>query len=391
MKKSMAFVITLCTVMLVGYSTTLQGVSADTAGQQNGFAAQAKQAILIEPSTGRVLYEKNADEEMVPSSMTKILAVIPVFERLKEGRLQLSDKLPVSENAWRQEGSRMFLEPNTMVSIEDLLRGIIVQSGNDATTVLAEGIGGNEANFAEEMNAWAQKVGATHSHFKNASGLPEEGQYSTARDMAIISQYLVENYPQFYPLFAERDFRYNNIKQGNRNPLLYKTSLKADGIKTGNSNSGGFGMVGSATQNGMRLIVVVNGTSSMNERSKASEQLLLWGFREFKKQRLFEAGQVVGDAKVWLGRESTVPLVVPENIDMVLSMTERKNMQARIAYHNPVEAPLKEGDKIGTLTLLLPDKFEKTYPLVAGKSVGEVGVFGRVASALNYVIWGTSQ
>lgn len=354
-------------------------------------AEGAKQVILVEMDTGRVLLEKNADELMAPSSMAKIVSVMPVFERLREGRLSLNDKFPVSVKAWKQEGSRTFLEPNTTATVEDLLRGVIIQSGNDATTVLAESIAGSEANYAEEMTLLAKSLGAENTSFGNASGLPHPKSHSTARDLALLSRILIRKYPQFYSLFAEREFTYNKIRQGNRNPLLYKSNMNVDGIKTGVTDLGGYGIVASAVENGMRLVLVVNGTKNVHDRSRISETLLRWGFREFQKYRLFSAGDVLGEANVWLGTESKVKLVVPEDITMVFSYIECKKVKANLVYMDPIQAPIQEGQQIAKIVLDIEGQDAIEFPVVAGNAVGEVGSFGRAISALHFLLWGTGQ
>lgn len=357
----------------------------------DGLTDGAAQIILMDMNSGRVLLEKNGHEKMHPSSMTKVPALFPLFERLKQGRLTLDDKLPVSVRAWKQEGSRMFLEPNTSVSIGDLMRGIIVQSGNDATTVVAEGLAGTEEQYAHEMNQYLEKVGIKNSHFINASGLPDDNHFTTAYDMARMAVELIGRYPEYYPIFSEKNFTYNNIRQGNRNPLLYKRGLPVDGIKTGQSSMGGYGIVASAKQNDLRLIVVVNGTQSVNDRSRISENILRWGFREFKEYKLFDAGEVLDYVNVWLGNEAKVPLIVPENISLTLSYREYSKLKMRIKYMSPIAAPLMAGQEIGKLIIEVPGTAPLEYPLVAGTSVEEVGMFGRALSTIYYTIWGVGK
>jgi len=367
-------------------------VSASLAGEPDAVAmAGAKQIFLVDYDTGRVLLEKNADERISPSSMTKILTVMLVFERLKKDRLKLSDTLLVSPRAWQQEGSRMFLNPNTLVSIDDLLKGIVIQSGNDATSVIAEGLSSSEAQFANEMTAFAKELGATNSHFTNASGLPEEQHYTTARDLALLGAALIRRYPEFYPMFSVQEFTYNNIRQGNRNPLLYKKGVPVDGIKTGMSSTGGYGIVASGEVNGLRLILVLNGMESMNARSQIADSLLSWGFREFKKYKLASKGQVLASADVWLGVEGQVPLVLQNDISVLMSFKEYDQLKTKIVYQNPVEAPVQAGQILGKLVVEMPGQKPLEYPLVAGKAVEEVGVFKRVLSAVNHVIWGSSK
>ncbi len=354
---------------------------------------RAKQIIVMEVQSGQVLYEKNADEKMAPSSMIKILTIIPLFQRLKDGRLKLTDTFSVSANAWKshtKEESSMFLEPNTTVTIEDLLRGVIVQSGNDACTVIAEGLAGEEEAYARELTELAQKLGAVNTVCKNASGMPHADQYSTARDLAIIAREIINQFPEYYPLFKEIDFTYNNIKQGNRNPLLYKEGLGVDGLKTGSTDAGGFGMVASAEKDGMRLIVVINGTKNMNERSKVGEYLIRWGFREFKRHKVFAKGQVVDNANVWLGKKSTVPLVAAQDISLLLPSSAKAELKAQITYHGPIGAPIKQGQEVGTLTVTGTNVTPITIPLAAGEDVEEVGVTTRVSSAIKYLLLGAN-
>jgi len=367
-------------------------VSDSLAGEPDAAAmAGAKQIFLVDYDTGRVLLEKNADERISPSSMTKILTVMLVFERLKKDRLKLSDTLLVSPRAWQQEGSRMFLNPNTLVSIDDLLKGIVIQSGNDATSVIAEGLSSSEAQFANEMTAFAKELGATNSHFTNASGLPEEQHYTTARDLALLGAALIRRYPEFYPMFSVQEFTYNNIRQGNRNPLLYKKGVPVDGIKTGMSSTGGYGIVASGEVNGLRLILVLNGMESMNARSQIADSLLSWGFREFKKYKLGSKGQVLASADVWLGVEGQVPLVLQNDISVLMSFKEYDQLKTKIVYQNPVEAPVQAGQILGKLVVEMPGQKPLEYPLLAGKAVEEVGFFKRVLSAVNHVIWGSSK
>lgn len=353
----------------------------------------AKQIIVMEAESGQVLYEKNADEKMMPSSMIKILTIIPVFQRLQDGRLKLGDTLSVSVEAWRSHGkeeSRMFLEPNTAVTIEDLLRGIIVQSGNDACTVVAEGLGGTEEQYAQELTDLAQNLGASNTVVKNASGMPHEDQYTTAKDLAIIARTIITKYPEYYPLFKEVDFTYNNIRQGNRNPLLYKEGLGVDGLKTGSTDAGGFGMVTSAEKDGMRLIIVINGTKNVNERSRVGEYLVRWGFREFKRHKVFVKGQTVDTANVWLGKKSTVPLIASKDISLLLPHSAKAELKAQITYHGPIAAPIKQGQEAGTLTVTGVNILPITIPLIVGEDVEEVGPMARISSALRYILLGAN-
>ena len=276
----------------------------------------AKQAILIDNATGAVLFEKDADMLMEPSSMSKIMTIYMIFERLADGSLKLDDTLPVSEKAWRKGGSKMFVKVGDRVSVEDLLRGIIIQSGNDATIVIAEGLAGDEKSFAAEMTDRARELGLESSMFTNASGWPDEDHRVTARDMALLAKLTIENFPQYYGYYAELEFIYNGIRQGNRNPLLYK-NMGADGLKTGHTVNAGYGLTASAIRDGRRLILVINGLGSASGRSREAERLIEFGFREFSNYALFEAGEAIGEADVWLGDAATGPVARGAGADAV--------------------------------------------------------------------------
>jgi len=377
-------------VLCVGFSLLS---SAMQRPQPHPILDLAKQIIVMEADSGQVLYEKNADEKMHPSSMIKILTVFPVFQRLKDGRLKLNNTFSVSAEAWRShtpEESRMFLEPNTLVTIEDLLRGIIIQSGNDACSVIAEGLAGTEEGYAQELTELARKLEAKDTICMNASGMPAEGQYTTARDLALIARQILIQFPEYYPLFKEIDFTYNNIKQGNRNPLLYKPDLGVDGFKTGSTTLGGFGMVGSAQKNGMRLIIVINGTKNVNDRSKVGEYLIRWGFREFKRQIVVTKDQVLDQANVWLGKKPTVPLIASQDISLVLPHSAKVDLKAQLTYLSPLSAPLKKGQEVGTLTVTNPTLPPISIPVLVGEDIEEVNPLVRVSSALRYLLLGTS-
>ena len=297
------------TVVLAAIAAMLVAVPAARA-----FETPAKAAIIIDLRTGSVLFEKNADERMPPSSMSKIMTAYVVFQALKKGDLRLDDQLVVSERAWRIQGSKMFVPLGERVKVEDLLRGMIIQSGNDACIVLAEGLAGSEEAFAERMNVVARDLGLTGSNFRNASGWPDPQHYTTARDLMTLARRLILDYPELYKFYAEKDFTYGKdekgvpIKQGNRNPLLYKNT-GADGIKTGHTEEAGYGLTASAVREGRRVITVMNGWASMRIRAEESERLMDWAFREFGTYTVFKAGQPVDKAEVWLGQQQTVPLV----------------------------------------------------------------------------------
>lgn len=350
----------------------------------------AREAILVDYDTGAVLYAKNADEHMAPSSMAKMMTLYILFERLKEGRVKLDDTLAVSEKAWRTGGSKMFVMVGSRVRIEDLIQGIAVQSGNDACVVVAEGLDGSEQAFAEEMNKEAQKLGLKDSHFTDASGLPDPNQYMTARDLALLAHHLMQDFPKEYHYFSEINFTYNNIKQGNRNPLLYK-NLQVDGIKTGHTEAGGYGLTASALRNGRRLIVVLNGMHSVNERSRESEKLLDWGYREWGNYTLFKTGEKVADADVWLGVNPSVPLVTDRNLTVTLPRAAREKMKVTASYDNPIPAPVAKGAAVGTVRVEAPDVPTVELPLKAGNSIDRLGFTGRIGAALSYLVWGPAK
>ncbi|HYM32028.1 MAG TPA: D-alanyl-D-alanine carboxypeptidase family protein [Candidatus Cybelea sp.] len=355
-----------------------------------GIETEARQALLMDDTTGTVLLAKNADEPMHPSSMSKLMTVYMVFEKLAKGELKLDDQFGVSERAWRQGGSKMFVQVGSRVNVDDLLKGVIVQSGNDACIVLAEGLAGSEGAFADAMTRRARELGLTNSVFKNSTGWPDPQHLMTARDLAVLSRRIIHDFPQYYHYFGQIDFTYNNIKQGNRNPLLYK-NLGVDGLKTGHTDEGGYGLTASAKRGDRRLILVVNGLTSMNERSREPERLLDWGFREFDNYALFKAGDKVDEADVWLGDQPKVPLVLEHNLVLTLPKAARKDLKAKLVYDGPVPAPIKQGMAIGHIEVSAPGMETVQVPLVAAADVGRLGFTGRLAAAFNYLVWGPTR
>ena len=351
----------------------------------------AEYAYVTDFGSGKVLMEKNPDALMKPASMAKIMTVYIAFQRIADGSLSLDDTFLISTKAWRKGGSKTFVEVGKRVSVHDLLRGIVVQSGNDAAIAVAEGISGTEDGFAEEMNYVARQLGMENSTFRNSTGWPDPEQFTTARDLnilatAMIRDFPVDTYPELYSMFAEKDFSYNGIKQGNRNPLVYGTQ-GADGLKTGHTEESGYGLVGSADRDGQRVIMVLNGLTSMKQRSSESRRLMDLMFREFKLYRFFDAGEPVDQANIWLGKAQKLDLVLEEPLHLVLSRTDRRRMKMSMQWNDPVPAPITAGQDIGTLVLELPDE-KLVYPLTAARDVGELGVFDRVGEALKYLIFG---
>ena len=347
----------------------------------------AREAILLDISTGTVLLNKDADVPMPPASMSKIMTVYLVFERLQDGRLSLDDELLVSEKAWRKGGSKMFVEVGKRIRVEDLLRGVIVQSGNDACIVLAEGISGSEEAFAEEMTRKAEALGMTGSRFANATGWPDPDHRMTARDLATLARHLIQDFPEYYHYFAETEFVWNDIHQPNRNPILY-ASVGADGLKTGHTEEAGYGLTASAVQNGRRLILVISGLESEAARAGESERLLNWGFREFDNYALVQPGEVVDEAPVWLGETPTVAAVVPEGLTLTLPRKARDEMTVKVVYETPVTAPVAAGQEVGKMIVSVPDAAPVVVPLQAADAVPRLGPIGRISAGLRYLVFG---
>jgi D-alanyl-D-alanine carboxypeptidase (penicillin-binding protein 5/6) len=372
----------------VALAAVLSGVQAASAAPPT-FDTRAQTAYLADVATGTVLYEKEADKRIQPASMSKLMTLYIVFERLKSGSLKLEDSFPVSVKAWRTGGSKMFVKVNTQVTVADLLNGIIVQSGNDACVVMAEGLAGTEEAFAELMNKRGKEIGLVASNFRNSTGWPEEGHVMTARDIALLSERLIRDFPEYYHYFGGKNFTFNEIRQGNRNPLLYK-DLGVDGLKTGHTEEAGYGLAASAERSGRRLVMVITGTTSMNARSQEAERLLEWGYREFGNYALFAAGAAVDKAEVWLGREDTVPLVVDRPLVVTLPKRSRPKLDVRLVYDGPIAAPIAKGQKIGEIVVSAPDWPGVTVPVTAGASVEQLGLFGRLSAAIRHVLWGAS-
>ena len=356
-------------------------------GSARAIETLARQAIMLDYDTGAILFEKNADERMTPSSMSKIMTIYKVFERLKDGRLTLDDNFAVSEKAWRKKGSKMFVAVNSRVRVEDLIRGIIVQSGNDASIVVAEGMAGSEGAFADELNELAKELGMEKSNFVNSSGWPDPDHKTTARDLAILAVATIRNFPDYYHYYAEKTFTYNGIKQRNRNPVIYR-NIGADGLKTGHTKDGGYGLTASAIRNGRRLVLVVNGLPSKKSRSNESERLIDWGFREYGNYKLFTAGETVTDAKVWMGTESRVPLMIKDDLILTLNRKARRKMVVKVKLEEPLPAPIKTGEKVAVLNVTAPGSIPVEVPLYAGSDIGQLGALSRLGAAIRFIIWG---
>ncbi len=357
------------------------------AATSNGMETVAKQAYILDMQTGAVLLAKDPDTPSPPASMSKLMTIYMAFAELKAGRLALDDKFVVSRKAWRMGGSKMFVEIDKQVRVEDLLRGIIVQSGNDACIVLAEGLSGSESAFADAMNRKARELGLTDSHLVNSTGWPADNHVMSPRDLAVLAARIIEEFPDYYPYFAEKSFRYNKIKQGNRNPLLYRDT-GADGLKTGHTRASGYGLVASAVRDDRRVVMVLTGMESARIRSFEARRLLNWAFQSFRNYTLFEGGAVVDRADVWLGGEDTVPLVAARDVKVSLPRTSRRGLKVKVVYDGPVPAPIEKGAEIAKLMVTAPGFDTLEVPLLAGADVGRIGVFGRLGAAIGYMIWG---
>ena len=375
---------------LLIYSFLIFGISARANEHINTMADFAH---VIDFESNRVLLSKNADSPMKPASMAKIMTLYIIFSRIAEGSLTLEDEFMVSEKAWKMGGSRSFLDVGTRVTVEELINGIAVQSGNDAAVVVAEGISGSEELFADEMNSVAQQLGMEGTNFTNSTGWPDSMLKTTAKDLtilaaALIRDFPIKEYPNLYPVFAKPNYTYNNIKQPNRNPLIDK-SPGADGLKTGSTRESGYGLVGSAERNGQRIILVLNGLESKKQRSLEANRLMDFMFREYKNYTFFEAGETVSTADIWLGKEATIPLVLEKGLSKVLSRSERNNTKLTINYNNPIQAPVVIGDEVGTLWIEVNGVREEV-PLTAGMNVEQLPVISRVSEAIKYLIFGAA-
>jgi D-alanyl-D-alanine carboxypeptidase (penicillin-binding protein 5/6) len=354
---------------------------------QIGIGTLAKQAFMVDPQTSTVLLFKDADKPMHPSSMAKMMTIYILFEELEAGRVKLDTRFRVSERARNMGGSRMFVELGSEVTVEDLIKGMIVLSGNDACVVVAEGLSGNEDSFAERMTKRGRELGMTGTVFKNASGWPAEGQWTTARDLAVVAWRTIEDFPKLYRYYAETNWTYNNIKQDNRNRLL-KMTPGTDGLKTGHTEEGGFGQATSALRDGRRLILVVNGLGSMAERAQETARVMEWGFRESANTTVFRAGDTVVEAPVWLGAQDKVPLVVPRPVQITAPTGQAVTPRVVARFDGPLAAPIAKGTKVGTAVVTLPDGREIDYPLEAGADVARMGVVGRVAAMIQHYLFG---
>jgi serine-type D-Ala-D-Ala carboxypeptidase (penicillin-binding protein 5/6) len=324
------------------------------------------------------------EERLAPASMSKLMTVYMLFDALKRGDVKLTDSFHVSEKAWAMQGSKMFVDIDSDVKVEDLLRGILIQSGNDACIVVAEGLAGSEEEFANRMNKKAKEIGLTGSNFTNSTGWPDPNHYMTAKDIEVLSEHIIRDFPEYYPYFAEKEFVWNGIKQGNRNPLLYK-NIGVDGLKTGHLSVSGFGLVASAQVGDRRIFMVIHGLGSMQSRSDEATKLITWAFQSFQNVKLANAGDALEEAPVWYGDADTVPLTVAKDLVATLPKGNQEEITAKAVFQGPVQAPVAAGQELGKL-VVTSSSGTTEVPLVAAAAVERVGFFGHIFATLKYLV-----
>lgn len=347
----------------------------------------AKSYILQDFASGRVLAEQNSDQRLPPASITKLMTAYVVAHELKAGNISLADDVLISEKAWRMVGSRSFIEVNTKVSVEALLRGMIIQSGNDAAVALAEHIAGSEETFAQMMNQYAQQLGMFNTNYRNATGLPDPDHYTTARDIATLSVAMIREFPEEYKWYSEKQYTYNGITQHNRNKLLWRDS-SVDGLKTGHTEEAGYCLAASAKRNDMRLMSVVLGTRSENARAQETQKLLNFGFRFFETHELYKAGQEVTETKVWKGQQKQLKLGLASPLSVTVPRGKYKDLVATTSLNTPVVAPIAQGTVLGEVQIRLADELIATQPLVAIQTVEQGSWFRRIIDTILMLIWG---
>lgn len=349
------------------------------------FETSARVVLVMDYDTGTVLLSKNADEPLPPASMSKLMTLNMIFEAIEDGRLALDDTFRVSAKASQKGGSKMFAREGARIRIDDLIQGVIVQSGNDACIVLAEGLSGSEAEFVKQMNRRARELGLSGSTFANATGWPGEGQKMSARDLVFMARRLIKEFPQYYHYFAQESFTWEGIVQNNRNPLL-ALGIGADGLKTGHTEEAGYGLVGSAMQDGRRVVFMLGGMDSSATRTSEGERIARWAFREFAMKTLFTTGQSIDNVKVWLGETDQVEMILPEDISLLLPLSDLDKITAEYTFMDTVNAPVKSGQILGTLTISIPDRAPLSYPLVAATPVEAGGFVERIKAAIDLLL-----
>ena len=358
------------------------------------YASRAEEAILMDARTGRVLFEKDADQPVPPASMSKLMTMIMVFEALRAGKLTLDQKFKVSQDAWKRGGassggSTMYAELNSEVALEDLMKGVVVQSANDACIVIAENMAGSEQAFAEQMTKRAHELGATNATFKNATGLPDPDHKMSVRDLAVLARYIINSFPEYYKYYSIPEFTWNNIRQQNRNPLL-KDYPGADGMKTGYTKEAGYGLIGSAQRDGRRLIMVIAGLKSINDRKQEAQGLLDWAFKQFRTVDVYAKGDRVGQARVWGGTERHVPLLAAGDVKVALTPQEQELAEMKLSYTGPLLAPVEAGKQVGSVRFIVDGVTVADVPVVTGNAVpAETSMWSRAVDSVFIMVFGS--
>ena len=368
----------------------LLGLAVPAAAQL--FETRAQQALLLDANTGTVLFSKDADKQIPPASLAKLMTMEVVFNALKSGRLTMDDEFLVSENAWRtggavSGGSTMFAELNSSIRLEDLIKGVIVQSANDGCIIIAEGMAGSEENFARLMTDRGRKIGLENSVFRNSTGLPDPGQKVTMRDLARLALHIQTEYPDYYRFYAEREFTWNNILQRNRNPLL-AMNIGADGLKTGFTEESGYAIVGSVKRDGRRLIVAMSGLPDERARAEEARKMLDWGVRAFETYEIFKKDEIIGNVRLYGGEQMTMPVTVKEDLEILLPITDRDRMKARVVYTGPVMAPVVKGAEVATLKIWIGDDLSQETPLYAAQDIAKGPIHRQAFDALTELLLG---
>ena len=354
----------------------------------NAIDTKADSAVVLDVNSNSIIFEKNADIKQGPASMSKLMLVYMVFERLQNQTLKLDQEFLVSKKAWKFGGSKMFVNIGDKVSVIDLLKGVVVQSGNDACIDLAEGLSGSEENMVDEMNDKGNQLGLTNTNFQNVTGWPHEDHYMSLRDIAILSRLIINDFPEYYYLFSLNEYTYNDIKQFNRNKLVSIDGF--DGLKTGRTTQSGYGLAASSLREGRRIVTVVNGLNSDKERINETKKLANWSFREFVNIDLYRADDTIHQAKVWLGKESFVPLIINEDLSLTVKKKNLNKFKVQLVYETPIVSPINKGDKIAELLIIDGDNIKKK-DIYAGKNISKVSIFYRSFSIINYLLFGVSK
>ena len=350
------------------------------------FDTSAENALLIDFDTNQILYSKNEEKKIYPASMSKLMTLYILFDSLKKGIVTLDDKFVVSRNAYQKEGSTIYAELGTEISVQNLIRGIIVSSGNDACIIVAEALSGSEDNFANQMNFYAEEMGLRNSNFKNSSGLHNEDHYTSAEDLVKLSNLLITDFPDYYPYFAERSFTWNSIIQYNRNNIL-RLDLGVDGLKTGYTSKSGYGVIVSSEKNGRRLIGIVTGLKSVDDRTNEISRLINYGYRGFKSYSVFKDNQIIDYAKVWKGNKNNLPLIVDKDINLLLDIPGRRGINVEYKYNEPIYAPIFKGDVVGSIDIIVPGRKNIKLDLLAGEDVKQVNFFTGFIRSLDYFLY----